>query len=37
MLSFLEYLVFFERFFCTEKLQMTCRMDFDRFLGNFDL
>ena len=31
MISFLEYLVFFEAVFCTEQLAMICRMDFDMF------
>ena len=31
MVSFLEYLVFFEAVFCTEQLEMICRMDFDIF------
>ena len=25
--------VFLERFFCTERLEMICRMDFDMFFG----
>ena len=29
MVSFLEYLVFFEGVFCKEQLEMICRMDFD--------
>ena len=33
MVSFLEYLVFFEAAFFTEQLQMTCRIDFDMFFG----
>ena len=33
MVSFLEYLVFFEAVFCTEQLEMICRMDFDMFFG----
>ena len=33
MVSFLEYLVFFEAGFCTEQLEMICRMDFDMFFG----
>ena len=33
MVSFLEYLVFFRAVFCTEQLQMICRMDFDTFFG----
>ena len=33
MLSFLEYLAFFGADFCTEQLQMTCRMDFYMFFG----
>ena len=33
MVSFLEYLVFFEAVFCTEQLEMICRMDFDNFFG----
>ena len=31
MVSFLEYLVFFETVFCKEQLEMICRMDFDMF------
>ena len=30
---FLEYLVFFGAAFCTEQLEMICRMDFDMFFG----
>ena len=33
MVSFLEYLVFFEAVFCLEQLEMICRMDFDMFFG----
>ena len=33
MLSFLEYLVLFGAVFCTEQLEMICRMDFDMFFG----
>ena len=33
MVSFLEYLVFFRAVFCTELLEITCRMDFDMFFG----
>ena len=33
MVSFLEYLVFFEAVFCLEQLKMICRMDFDMFFG----
>ena len=33
MLSFLEYLVFFGAGFCSEKLKIICRMDFDMFFG----
>ena len=33
MVSFLEYLVLFEAVFCTEQLEMICRMDFDNFFG----
>ena len=33
MVSFLEYFVFFGAFFCTEQLEMICRMDFDMFFG----
>ena len=33
MFSFLEYLVFFEAVFCTEELEMICRMDFDMVFG----
>ena len=33
MVSFLEYLVFFEAVFCTEQLEMICRMDFDMIFG----
>ena len=33
MVSFLEYLVFFEAVFCTEQLEMICRMDFEMFFG----
>ena len=32
MVSFLEYLVFFDAVFRTEQLEMICRMDFDMFL-----
>ena len=31
MVPFIEYLVFFGVPFCTETLQMICRMDFDMF------
>ena len=34
MVWFLEYLVFSRAVFCTEQLQMTCRMDFDMFCRN---
>ena len=33
MVSFLEYLVFFGAFSCTEQLEMICRIDFDMFFG----
>ena len=33
MVSFLEYLVFFEAVFCTEQREIICRMDFDMFFG----
>ena len=33
MVSFLEYLVFFEAVLCLEQLEMICRMDFDMFFG----
>ena len=33
MVSFLEYLVLFGAVFCTEQLQMICRIDFDMFFG----
>ena len=33
MVSFLEYLVFFAAVFCTQQLEMLCRMDFDMFFG----
>ena len=33
MVSFVEYLVFFEAVFCTEELSVICRMDFDMFFG----
>ena len=33
IVSFLEYLLFFEAVFCTEQLEMICRMDFDMFFG----
>ena len=33
MVSFLEYLVFFGAVFCTEQLEMICRIDFDMFFG----
>ena len=38
MVSFLEYLVFFEGVFCLEILEKICRMDFNMFFGilNFD-
>ena len=35
MVSFVEYLVFFGAIFCTEELEMICRMDFDMFCGIF--
>ena len=35
MVLFLEYLVFFEAVFCTEQLEMICRMDFDIFFKIF--
>ena len=35
ILSFLEYLVFFGAVFCTEQLEIICRMDFDMFFGIF--
>ena len=31
MVSFLEYLLFFAAVFCTEQLQIICRIDFDIF------
>ena len=31
MVSYLEYLVFFEVGFCLEQLEMICRMNFDMF------
>ena len=31
MFSFFEYLVFFGAVFCTEQLEMVCRIDFDMF------
>ena len=31
MVSFLEYLVFLAAVFCTEQLQIICRIDFDIF------
>ena len=31
MVSFLEYVVFFGANFCTQQLEMICRMDFDMF------
>ena len=33
MVSFLEYLLFFRAVFCTEQLEMICRMDCDMFFG----
>ena len=33
MVSFLEYLVFFEAVFCLEQLEKICNMDFDLFFG----
>ena len=33
MLSFLEYLGGFGAVFCTEQLEMVCRMDFDMLSG----
>ena len=33
MVSFLEYLVFFEAIFSTEQLQIICRIDFDIFFA----
>ena len=33
MVSFLEYLVFLEAVFCTQQLEIICRMDFDMFFG----
>ena len=33
MVSFLDYLVFFEAVFCTQQVEMICRMDFDMFFG----
>ena len=33
MVSFLEYLMFFEAVFYTEQLEMICWMDFDMFFG----
>ena len=33
MISFLEYLVFFEAVFWIKQLAMICRMDFDMFFG----
>ena len=33
MISFLEYLVFFGAVFCTEQLEMSCRMDLDILFG----
>ena len=33
MVSFLDYLVFCEAVFCTEQLEMICRMDFDMFFA----
>ena len=32
MILFLEYLVFFGAVFCTEQLQIICRIDFDMFM-----
>ena len=34
MISFLEYLAFFGAVFCTEQLEMICKVDFDMFSGN---
>ena len=31
MVSFLEYLVFFGAVFCTQQLEIICKMDFDMF------
>ena len=31
MVPFLKYLGFFEAVFCTEQLEMICRVDFDMF------
>ena len=31
MVSFLEYFVFFGAVFCTEQLEIICRLDFDMF------
>ena len=31
MVSFLEYIVFFQAVFCKEQLEMTSRLDFDMF------
>ena len=33
MVSLLEYLMFFRAVFCTEQLEMICRMDFDMFFA----
>ena len=33
MLSFLEYLVVFGAVFCTQNLEMICRLHFDMFFG----
>ena len=33
MVSFLEYLVFFRAVFCTEQLEVICKMDFDISFG----
>ena len=33
MVSFLEYLVFFGAVFCTKRLKMIGKMDFDMFFG----
>ena len=33
MVSFLEYLAFFEAVFCLKTLEIICRMDFDMFFG----
>ena len=33
MVSFLEYLLFFEVIFCLQQLEMICNTDFDMFSG----